>query len=84
MFELVIVILSVAVIALSLWAIMYFGGKIVLRLWIRDELGDMPSAEEISALYESNNRIIEYLDWDGLNHSPTVTISPEGGQNSPK
>ncbi len=81
MFELVVSILSVIVIAVSLWGLVYFSIKIAVSFWIRRELGDMPSVEEISALYESNNRIIEYLDWDGLNHSPTPPNVSEGDVN---
>ncbi len=81
MIELGVTILSVIVIAVSLWAIFYFGGRVVLRLWVRGQLGDMPSEKEISALYESNNRVIEYLDWNGLDHSPTPPDVSEGDVN---
>jgi hypothetical protein len=46
----------------SLWAIIYFGMRIIVRWYIRRHLGDMPSAEEIHQLYERNNAIIEYRD----------------------
>jgi hypothetical protein len=52
-------------IPVSIWAIIYFTARIVTHSRIRKELGDMPSADEIHAMYERNNAIIEYRE-----HSP--------------
>lgn len=57
--ELIITILSVAVIAISGWAIIYFSVKIVLNFYIKSNLGDMPTADEISELYRQNNEAIQ-------------------------
>lgn len=61
--ELILTIVSVIVIAVSTWGILYLAGRFITHFWIRSKLGDMPSAEEISKLYEENNRIITYADW---------------------
>lgn len=50
---------------LALWGLIYIWGRIAVHFYIRSKLGDMPSAEEISKLYEENNAIIEYRK-----HSP--------------
>jgi hypothetical protein len=62
----IIVIAAVLVIVISLWAIFYFGSRIITRARIRRDLGDMPSAEELSEWYRQNNDIIRYRE-----HSPT-------------
>jgi hypothetical protein len=62
----ILVVVSVIVIGISTWGIMYLAGKFITHYYIKKHLGDMPSAEEISKLYEENNAIIEYR-----RHSPT-------------
>jgi hypothetical protein len=47
-------------IPVSIWAIVYFVGRMVTHLHIKRNLGDMPSIEEIHQHYERNNAIIEY------------------------
>jgi hypothetical protein len=75
--QVITVIASVVVIAISSWALIYFSIRFYLRYQIRSQLGDMPSAEEIAKLYDRNNAIVEYRNFDGLNHSPTVLESPD-------
>ena len=62
----IIIIAAWLSIPLSIWLIVYFGSRIVTQYKIRRDLGDMPSAEEISKHYQQNNDIIQYRD-----HSPT-------------
>ena len=62
----IIVIAAWLAVPLSIWGIIYFVGRIFVHFHIRKNLGDMPSAEEIHALYEKNNAIIQYKQ-----HSPT-------------
>ncbi|HEY9758984.1 MAG TPA: hypothetical protein V6C97_27695 [Oculatellaceae cyanobacterium] len=79
MFELIVTILSVAVIAISLWGLMYFS----LRFWIHFRLGAMPSADDIQQLLQD----IPYLydeEKGTWHHSPTVIKRPGGGQNIPE
>lgn len=56
--ELVIMLCAFPLLVICIWAIMYFGLMIYLRLRIRHELGDMPSREEVSKLYEQINEQI--------------------------
>jgi len=52
----IIVIAAWIAVPVSLWVIVYFAIRIYVQKRIRAELGDMPSAEEISALYASINQ----------------------------
>ena len=61
----IIVIAAVLVVVVSIWAIVYFLGRIITAKQIRRDLGDMPSGEELRTWYEKNNAIITYGD-----HSP--------------
>ena len=58
--QLIIVILAGLSIPVSTWGIIYFLARIIIHRRITRDLGDMPSAEEISAHYETNNAIIQY------------------------
>ena len=72
MFELIVTILSVAVIAISLWGLMYFSLRIALHYWIKSHLGAMPSADEIQRLL----RDVGYLydeEKGTWHHSPTAS-----------
>ena len=62
----IITIAAALSIPVSIWAVIYFGSKIILQKRIRRDLGDMPSAEQLHAWYEQNNSIITYGQ-----HSPT-------------
>ena len=62
----IIVIGAVLSVPVSIWAIVYFSARIITQNKIRRDLGDMPSAEELSRWYEENNSIIQYRE-----HSPT-------------
>lgn len=70
----ILIVVSVVVIMLSTWGLMYLALRIYLRLWIKRECGDMPSEQDVRALYERINSITEYKFWNGLNHSPTDEI----------
>jgi hypothetical protein len=70
--ELILTIVSVIVIAISIWGIVYLAGKFITHFWIRSQLGDMPSAEEISKLYEENNAIIEYRKHSPIDKNSTL------------
>lgn len=63
---LIINIVGVLVIIVALWGIAYFLNRIFTHYYIRSQLGDMPTREEVSELYRKNNAIIEYRE-----HSPT-------------
>lgn len=54
--EQIIVIAAWISIPVSIWVIVYFAIRIYIHKRIRDELGDMPSADEISELYARINR----------------------------
>lgn len=56
----IIVIGAVLSLPVSIWAIVYFLGRIIVHHRIRSSLGDMPSQEEITAHYQANNAIIQY------------------------
>lgn len=56
--ELIITLYAFPCLVICIWGILYFGFMIYLRLRIRRELGDMPSREEISKLYEQINEQI--------------------------
>lgn len=60
MSELVVTILAVAIIAISGWAVIYFAAKIARHFYIKRNLGDMPSLDEIRELYRRNNEQIEH------------------------
>lgn len=60
--QLIIVIGAVLSLPVSIWAIIYFLARIIIHRRIRSDLGDMPSADEISAHYERNNAIVQYRD----------------------
>ena len=62
----IIVIAAVLSVPVSIWAIVYFSARIITKNKIRRDLGDMPSAEELTTWYEQNNMIITYGK-----HSPT-------------
>ena len=62
----IIVIGAVLSVPVSIWAIVYFSARIITKNKIRRDLGDMPSAEELTKWYEQNNQIITYGK-----HSPT-------------
>ena len=62
----IIVIGAVLSVPVSIWAIVYFSARIIIKNKIRRDLGDMPSAEELTKWYEQNNLIITYGK-----HSPT-------------
>jgi len=62
----IIVIAAGLSVPVSIWAIVYFLGRIVIHWRITRELGNMPSQDEIRELYERNNAIITYGQ-----HSPT-------------
>ena len=56
----IIVVVSWLVVVVSIWFIVYFVGRLVLHYWVRGQLGDMPSTDEISELYKINNAIIKH------------------------
>jgi len=58
MFNLVDILVAVSVltIIISIWGIYYFVGKFIIWLFVRKNLGDMPSVEEIHELYERLNK----------------------------
>ena len=58
----IIVIGAVLSVPVSIWAIVYFSARIITKNKIRRDLGDMPSAEELSQWYAENNSIIRYDD----------------------
>lgn len=58
--QIIIVILAGLSIPVSTWGIIYFLARIIIHHRIRSQLGDMPTREEISKLYEHNNAIIQY------------------------
>jgi len=57
---LIINIVGVLVIVVMLWGIAYFLTRIFTHYYIRSQLGDMPTPDEIAELYKQNNDIIEY------------------------
>jgi len=59
--ELIFTILSIATIAISSWTIIYFTAKIVLNIYIHHNLGDAPSAEEISEHYKQINNSVLWI-----------------------
>lgn len=70
----IILIVAWLAVPVSIWGIVYFVGRIYLKWRIKKECGDMPSIEEIRALYEHNNAVIQYRDeyWKAyFDHSPT-------------
>lgn len=90
MLELVITILSVAVIGLSIWGLMYFGFRLAFHWWTRRHLGDMPSADEIAELcaaYDRYDRNLLYSVYHNpeilLNHSPTQSSKTVVDTNHP-
>lgn len=52
----IIVVAAWLSIPVSIWAIVYFVGRIITRWHIRRHLGDMPSWEEIQEHYEQINQ----------------------------
>ena len=61
--ELLFIILAGFAIVISLWMIAYFGSKIALDIYNKSQIGDMPSAEEITAHYkELNDRLLGVVD----------------------
>ena len=54
----IIVIGAALSIPVSIWAVIYFGSKIILQHRIKRDLGNMPSQEELRAWYAQNNSII--------------------------
>lgn len=62
----IIVIGAALSVPVSIWAIVYFSARIITKNKIRHDIGDMPSAEELTKWYEQNNLIITYGQ-----HSPT-------------
>lgn len=58
--NLIIVVVAWLAVVVSIWFIVYFVGRLILHYWVRRELGDMPSSEEISELYKINNAMIEH------------------------
>jgi hypothetical protein len=56
--ELIITIYAFPLLVVCIWALLYFSFMIYLRLRIRRELGDMPSHDEVSELYERINEQI--------------------------
>lgn len=56
----ILVLVSVIVIVISIWGGIYLAGRFYVHYKIKKHCGDMPSAEEISAMYAENNAIIRY------------------------
>lgn len=58
--QIIIIIAATLSIPVSIWAVIYFTARIITHYRVRRDLGDMPTAEEISRWYEENNSIITY------------------------
>ena len=61
--QLIIVIAASMSIPVSIWGIFYFVGRMVTHYRITRDLGNMPSADEISEHYQANNAIIQYGEY---------------------
>ena len=61
--QIIITIAATLSIPVSIWAVIYFGSKIILQYRIKRDLGNMPSQEELRAWYEQNNSIIQYREY---------------------
>jgi hypothetical protein len=62
--NLIIVVAAWLAVVVSIWFIVYFSARIITHYWVRRELGDMPSAEEISRFYKINNAMIDHSPID--------------------
>ena len=58
--QIIIVIAASLSIPVSIWAIVYYVGRMVMHYKITRDLGDMPTREEVSAMYDQNNAVIMY------------------------
>ena len=60
----IIVIAAWLSVPVSIWAVLYFLGRIITQYKIRRDLGDMPTREELRDWYAQNNSIIQYSPID--------------------
>lgn len=59
----IFIIAAVLTVIASLWMIVYFGSRIALNVFVRSQIGDMPTTKEISTLYkELNDKIRQVQD----------------------
>ena len=67
MSELELTIIAVLVIVISIWGMMYFLARIIIRFYVMYGKGNLPNSDELREMYKRNNAGVEYR-----NHSPTV------------